>query len=239
MPFWGVSSLYRGGEQTLLELHPKLKQRRFFLAKCARQNDNQLRRNKFLPQPVEGVNATQKILMEEMSHFVRHDNKLRMEKSPHPTPPKTETEEISRFARNDWVWESFFPFAFGEKLERGRSPRSNIRRSLTKGVRDDTSCRFWKGVCFPFRLNWGDFLASLEMTGYENHFFLLPLGKSWKGGEALVPILRDPSLRSGRPELRSVRKGETLFLILGDASLCSVWKRNKFSNIQKIVSNNA
>ena len=28
-------------------------------------------------------------------------------------------------------------------------------------------------------------LASLEMTGYENYFRLL--GKSWKGGEALVP----------------------------------------------------
>jgi hypothetical protein len=47
-----------------------------------------LRRNKFLPQPVEGVNATQKILTEEMSHFVRHDDKWRRDKSPPPTPPK-------------------------------------------------------------------------------------------------------------------------------------------------------
>jgi len=43
----------------------------------------------------------------------------------------------------------------------------------------------WEGVFCPFRLKRRS-LASLEMTGYENHFCLS--GKSWKGGEALVPI---------------------------------------------------
>ena len=35
----GSPPLNRGGELTLLELHPKHKRRRFFLAKVARQND--------------------------------------------------------------------------------------------------------------------------------------------------------------------------------------------------------
>jgi len=43
-------------------------------------------------------------------------------------------------------------FVFGGKLERGRSPLSNIGRSLTKDVRDDTSCRFEGGSFNPF--NW-------------------------------------------------------------------------------------
>jgi hypothetical protein len=58
------------------------------------------------------------------------------------------TEEISRFARNDWVWESFFLLPLGKSWKGGVSPRSNIRRSLTKGVRDDTSCRLVGGL-FP------------------------------------------------------------------------------------------
>jgi hypothetical protein len=45
-------------------------------------------------------------------------------------------------------------------------------------------------------------LATLEMTGYENHFSFLPLGKSWKGGIALVPIFVTPKCRSeGSPLL--------------------------------------
>jgi hypothetical protein len=102
-------------------------------------------------------------------------------------------------------------------------PQENIKRGDPSQKAFGTTLRVGseRGL-FPLSIELRRFLASLEMTGYENHFFLLPLGKSWKGGEALVSILGDPSLRSGRPELRSVRKGEALVPILGDTSLCSV-----------------
>ena len=65
----GASSLNRGGEQTLLELHPKAK-------------------------------------TEEMSHFVRHDDKWRRDKSPSQTPPKI------NFCRFGVSWEGgLYPFS--------------------------------------------------------------------------------------------------------------------------------
>ena len=65
---------------------------------------------------------------------------------------------------------------------------------------------------YPISIELRRFLTSFEMTGYENHFFLLPLGKSWKGGVTLFPILGDPSQKTfGTTKLRSVGKGgETL-----------------------------
>jgi len=72
---------------------------------------------------------------------------------------------------------------------------------------------FWgkfEGDLFFISIELRRFLASLEMTGYENHFFLLPLGKSWKGGRALVPILGDPSQKAFGTTLR-VGSKEGLF----------------------------
>jgi len=54
------------------------------------------------------------------------------------------------------------------KVRKGWNPRSNIRRSLTKGVRDDTSCRFEGGTFIPF--NWTEEIPRAEALG------MTPLG---------------------------------------------------------------
>jgi hypothetical protein len=115
-------------------------------------------------------------------------------------------------------------------LERGRNPRSNIRRSLTKDAQDDQNTVGWEGSLLPLSIEEemshfvrhdnndvilrsdsdersppfslspradfarGLLLESRRQTLLEtpplNDF--MPLGKSWKGGVALVPIMQIP-----------------------------------------------
>jgi hypothetical protein len=64
-------------------------------------------------------------LKEEMSHFVRHDDRWRRDKFPSPTPPK-KIKGGDSSSQKSLVRMTIY-YVFGEKLERGRSPRSNIK----------------------------------------------------------------------------------------------------------------
>jgi len=114
----------------------------------------------------------------------------RREKSPPPTPP----ERI--FVVFGVSWE-------GCPLPNNRRSFATLRTTRKKAEipHKRRSGRHFvsvlKGVFCPFRLKRRS-LASLEMTGYENHFCLS--GKSWKGGEALVPILEMPSFARHNPQ---------------------------------------
>ena len=122
------------------------------------------------------------------------------------------------------------------KVRKGWNPRSNIRRSLTKGVRDDTSCRLGRGLLpLPNLRHSEPHLRGVSSfngeglcpppTSPKNDF--MNLGKSWKGGETLVPILGDPSQKAFGTTLRVGSKvGLYPFRLNGgDVSLCSTYLR--------------
>ena len=79
---------------------------------------------------------------------------------PPPTLPETQTAEISRFARDDRIWESFLPF--GEKLERGAKP--SFQNVSLRGAQATRVSQIWGGKKHPLKtppnaLNplWGKF----------------------------------------------------------------------------------